>query len=132
MSHTSLAVISMFLLARIVLQVRSKRCFASIRWKIVVINSKTKLTKSLISVLGSILTVVVFNLSDTQINSPGFLTGNEPESLSPFDQQVYHLEKQLDIECKVKQGADQVSIKLGLPYRLPRPGGAPTGSQYSW
>ena len=37
------------------------------------------------------------------------MSGHEPESLSPYDQQVYHLEKQLDIECKVKQGADQVT-----------------------
>ena len=28
--------------------------------------------------------------------------------MSPFDQQVLHLEKQLDIECKVKQGADNM------------------------
>jgi len=44
--------------------------------------------------------------------SPGYMSGHEPESLSPYDQQVYHLEKQLDIECKVKQGADQVRNKL--------------------
>ncbi len=43
--------------------------------------------------------------------SPGYMSGHEPESLSPYDQQVYHLEKQLDIECKVKQGADQVQTK---------------------
>ena len=46
------------------------------------------------------------------------MAGNEPESLSPFDQQVYHLEKQLDIECKVKQGADQV--KLNAMFYLKR------------
>ena len=40
------------------------------------------------------------------------MSGHEPESLSPYDQQVYHLEKQLDIECKVKQGADQVIVTL--------------------
>lgn len=34
--------------------------------------------------------------------------GNEPESMSPFEQQVLHLEKQLDIESKVKQGADNM------------------------
>ena len=39
------------------------------------------------------------------------MSGHEPESLSPYDQQVYHLEKQLDIECKVKQGADQVTFR---------------------
>lgn len=47
------------------------------------------------------------SLSETPL-SPGYLTGHEPESLSPYDQQVYHLEKQLDIESKVKQGADQI------------------------
>ena len=47
------------------------------------------------------------SISETQM-SPGYMSGHEPESLSPYDQQVYHLEKQLDIECKVKQGADQV------------------------
>ncbi len=46
---------------------------------------------------------------ETQL-SPGYMSGHEPESLSPYDQQVYHLEKQLDIECKVKQGADQVNF----------------------
>ena len=41
--------------------------------------------------------------------SPGaFQIGEEPESLSPLEQQVLHLEKQLDIECKVKQGADNM------------------------
>ncbi len=39
--------------------------------------------------------------------SPGTYT-EEPESLSPLDQQVLHLEKQLDIESKVKQGADNM------------------------
>ena len=33
---------------------------------------------------------------------------DDPESLSPLDQQVLHLEKQLDIESKVKQGADNM------------------------
>ena len=47
-------------------------------------------------------------VSDTAISPGGFQIGDEPESLSPYDQQVIHLEKQLDIECKVKQGADNM------------------------
>jgi len=47
-------------------------------------------------------------VSDTAISPGGFQIGEEPESLSPYDQQVLHLEKQLDIECKVKQGADNM------------------------
>jgi len=38
--------------------------------------------------------------------SPGF--GEEPESLSAFDQRVLHLQRQLDIESKVKAGADNM------------------------
>lgn len=38
--------------------------------------------------------------------SPGF--GEEPESLSAFDQRVLHLQRQLDIESKVKTGADNM------------------------
>ena len=38
---------------------------------------------------------------------PGGLDGGgggaEPESLSPYEQQLMHLERQLDIESKVKQ-----------------------------
>jgi len=48
------------------------------------------------------------NSSDTAISPGGFQIGEEPDSLSPYDQQVLHLEKQLDIECKVKQGADNM------------------------
>ena len=44
----------------------------------------------------------------TTISPGGFQIGEEPDSLSPYDQQVLHLEKQLDIECKVKQGADNM------------------------
>ena len=33
---------------------------------------------------------------------------SEVDSLSPFEQQMLHLQKQLDIECKVKQGADNM------------------------
>ena len=47
-------------------------------------------------------------ISDTAISPGGFQIGEEPDSLSPYDQQVLHLEKQLDIECKVKQGADNM------------------------
>ncbi len=54
---------------------------------------------------------------ETQL-SPGYMSGHEPESLSPYDQQVYHLEKQLDIECKVKQGADQVNFLTLLRGKL--------------
>lgn len=44
--------------------------------------------------------------------SPAYQRGDdEPESLTPFDQQVMHLQKQLDIECKVKQGADNMIAK---------------------
>ena len=38
--------------------------------------------------------------------SPGF--GEGPESLSAFDQRVLHLQRQLDIESKVKAGADNM------------------------
>ena len=38
--------------------------------------------------------------------SPGL--GDEPESLSAFDQRVLHLQRQLDIESKVKVGADNM------------------------
>jgi len=48
------------------------------------------------------------NSSDTAISPGGFQIGEDPDSLSPYDQQVLHLEKQLDIECKVKQGADNM------------------------
>ena len=47
-------------------------------------------------------------ISDTAISPGGYQIGEEPDSLSPYDQQVLHLEKQLDIECKVKQGADNM------------------------
>ena len=47
------------------------------------------------------------NISDSTL-SPGFQRGDEPESLTPYEQQVLHLQKQLDIECKVKQGADNM------------------------
>ena len=47
-------------------------------------------------------------IPDTAISPGGFQIGEEPDSLSPYDQQVLHLEKQLDIECKVKQGADNM------------------------
>ena len=47
-------------------------------------------------------------IPDTAISPGGFQMGEEPDSLSPYDQQVLHLEKQLDIECKVKQGADNM------------------------
>ncbi len=50
----------------------------------------------------------MLSLSDSAL-SPGFQRGDEePESLSPFEQQLLHLQKQLDIECKVKQGADNM------------------------
>jgi len=48
--------------------------------------------------------------SDTLL-SPGYNPGPDLDSMSQFDQQVKHLEKQLDIESKVKQGADQVVFK---------------------
>ena len=47
-------------------------------------------------------------LAENPLSPGGFQIGEEPESLSPYDQQVLHLEKQLDIECKVKQGADNM------------------------
>ena len=47
-------------------------------------------------------------IPDTAISPGEFQIGEEPDSLSPYDQQVLHLEKQLDIECKVKQGADNM------------------------
>ena len=47
-------------------------------------------------------------IPDTAISPGGFQIGEDPDSLSPYDQQVLHLEKQLDIECKVKQGADNM------------------------
>ena len=47
-------------------------------------------------------------ISDTVSSPDGFQIGEDPDSLSPYDQQVLHLEKQLDIECKVKQGADNM------------------------
>ena len=36
--------------------------------------------------------------------------GEEPplESLSPYEQQIHHLQKQLEIESKVKQGAENM------------------------
>ena len=37
--------------------------------------------------------------------------GTEPESLSPYEQQLLHLERQLDIESKVKQGAENMIAK---------------------
>jgi hypothetical protein len=37
--------------------------------------------------------------------------GVEPDSLSPYEQQLIHLERQLDIECKVKQGAENMIAK---------------------
>lgn len=40
--------------------------------------------------------------------SPGPSAPEEPESLTPHEQQLLHLQKQLDIECKVKQGADNM------------------------
>ncbi len=48
--------------------------------------------------------------------SPGFGRGDEDlssigrsrDSLSPYEQQLLQLQKQLDIECKVKQGADNM------------------------
>ena len=47
--------------------------------------------------------------ADNPVSPPGgFQIGEEPDSLSPYEQQVLHLEKQLDIECKVKQGADNM------------------------
>ena len=39
------------------------------------------------------------------------IDGTEPESLSPYEQQVLHLERQLDIESKVKQGAENMIAK---------------------
>jgi len=30
------------------------------------------------------------------------------EAMSPYEQQLFHLQRQLDIECKVKQGADNM------------------------
>lgn len=42
---------------------------------------------------------------------PSALDGTEPESLSPYEQQVMHLERQLDIESKVKQGAENMIAK---------------------
>eukprot|EP00095_Tigriopus_kingsejongensis_P010801 maker-scaffold1931_size24754-snap-gene-0.10 protein:Tk10801 transcript:maker-scaffold1931_size24754-snap-gene-0.10-mRNA-1 annotation:"protein kinase n" len=49
------------------------------------------------------------SLSDSTL-SPGICGEGEeePESLTPFEQQVNHLQKQLDIECKVKHGADNM------------------------
>ncbi len=35
----------------------------------------------------------------------------EPDSLSPYEQQVLHLERQLDIESKVKQGTENMIAK---------------------
>ena len=46
-----------------------------------------------------------YTVSGTPL-SPGF--GEEPESLSAFDQRVLHLQRQLDIESKVKIGADNM------------------------
>ncbi len=59
-----------------------------------------------------------FFLSDSTL-SPGFSHGggdddrgsgggHSRDSLSPYEQQLMHLRKQLDIECKVKQGADNM------------------------
>ena len=42
---------------------------------------------------------------------PSALDGTEPESLSPYEQQLLHLERQLDIESKVKQGAENMIAK---------------------
>ena len=39
------------------------------------------------------------------------IDGTEPESLSPYEQQLLHLERQLDIESKVKQGAENMIAK---------------------
>ena len=36
---------------------------------------------------------------------PGLDGGTEPESLSPYEQQLMHLERQLDIESKVNTTA---------------------------
>jgi hypothetical protein len=53
--------------------------------------------------------MTTFELFTDTLMSPGtYQMGEEPESLSPYDQQVLHLEKQLDIESKVKQGADNM------------------------
>ena len=49
-----------------------------------------------------------FLFSENPLSPGGFQIGEEPESLSPLEQQVLHLEKQLDIESKVKQGADNM------------------------
>ena len=52
---------------------------------------------------------MIVQILDNVVSPPGgFQLGEEPDSLSPFEQQVLHLEKQLDIECKVKQGADNM------------------------
>ena len=51
---------------------------------------------------------ILLSITDTAISPGGFQIGEEPDSLSPYDQQVIHLEKQLDIECKVRQGADNM------------------------
>ena len=52
---------------------------------------------------------LIVQILDNVVSPPGgFQLGEEPDSLSPFEQQVLHLEKQLDIECKVKQGADNM------------------------
>ena len=55
--------------------------------------------------------VIIFcvYVSENAFSPGGYqLDGEEPDSLSPLEQQVLHLEKQLDIESKVKQGADNM------------------------
>lgn len=50
-------------------------------------------------------------VADSSTLSPGFQRNDQQEpidSLSRYEQQVFHLQRQLDIECKVKQGADNM------------------------
>ena len=49
------------------------------------------------------------NITDALL-SPGFpcTPGDEPESLSAAEQRLFHLQRQLDIETKVRQGAENM------------------------
>ena len=50
-------------------------------------------------------------VGDRSREQGGLVSDQQEPQLSPYDQQLMHLEKQLDIETKVKHGADQMIVE---------------------